>query len=360
MIKKYQNYLIKLFIKNIILISIVFIFLSFFLNIFEEIKFVENYESNIIYPVILTFLNIPSIIFEILPFIFLISVMFFYINLYEKEEIELLRANGVNNSKITIAISLTSIILGALLIFIYYSLSSSLKNIYLNLKYSDTASKDHLAVVNESGLWIKEKIGNSIYFVNARSFNNNDLKDITITQLDEDYKPIKTIFSNSAYIKKKKWILSDVKIFSEEGKKNISYNKYSYLSSFNGEIISNLYSNLNSLNIFELHELKENYKSIGYSTTEVKLHLNKIYSLPIYLTLTTIIGSLLMFRLNYIKSKFFLVMIGVIISVVFYYINYFSVLFGKNETFPVEISVWLPQLLILLICSLGLLRINES
>ena len=74
MIKKYQNYLIKLFIKNILLISIVFVFLSFFLNIFEEIKFVENYESNIIYPVILTFLNIPSIVFEILPFIFLIVV----------------------------------------------------------------------------------------------------------------------------------------------------------------------------------------------------------------------------------------------------------------------------------------------
>ena len=122
MIKIYQNYIIKLFIKNILLISIIFIFLSFFLNIFEEIKFVENYENNIIYPVILTFLNIPSIVFEILPFIFLISIMFFFINLYEREEIELLRANGVNNSKITIAVSLTSIILGILLIFIYYSM----------------------------------------------------------------------------------------------------------------------------------------------------------------------------------------------------------------------------------------------
>tara|TARA_B100001250_G_scaffold410735_1_gene437782 strand:- start:434 stop:1516 length:1083 start_codon:yes stop_codon:yes gene_type:complete len=360
MIKKYQNYLIKLFIKNIFLISIVFIFLSFFLNIFEEIKFVENYESNILYPIILTFLNIPSIIFEILPFIFLISIMFFFINLYEKEEIELLRSNGINNSKITITVAATSIILGIFLIFVYYSLSSSLKNIYLNLKYQHSGSKDHLAVVNESGLWIKEKIGNSIYFVNARSFNNNDLKDITITQLNENYKPIKTIVSSYADIENKKWKLNGVKIFSEEGKKNIFYEQYAYISSFNGEIISNLYSNLNSLNIFELHDLKENYKSIGYSTTEVKLHINKIYSLPIYLTLTTIIGALLMFRLNYIKSKFFLVMIGVLISVIFYYINYFSVLFGKNETFPVEISVWLPQLLILLICSLGLLRINEN
>ena len=134
---------------------------------------------------------------------------------------------------------------------------------------------------------------------------------------------------------------------------------YRYPSSFNSEIISNLYSNLNSLNIFQLINLKENYKSIGYSATDVKLHLNKIYSIPIYLMLTTIIGSLLMFKLNFIKSKFFLVVIGVLVSVIFYYINYFSILFGKNETLPVEASVWLPQLLIFLICSFGLTKLNE-
>ena len=105
--------------------------------------------------------------------------------------------------------------------------------------------------------------------------------------------------------------------------------------------------------------MRENYKSIGYSSTEVRLHLNKIYSLPIYLTLTTIIGALLMLRLTFIKSKFFLVVIGVLVSVIFYYINYFSILFGKNETLPVELSVWLPQILIFLICTLGLTRLNE-
>ena len=106
--------------------------------------------------------------------------------------------------------------------------------------------------------------------------------------------------------------------------------------------------------------MKENYKSIGYSPTEVSLHLNKIYSLPIYLTLTTIIGALLMFKLTFIKSKFFLIVIGVLVSVIFYYINYFSILFGKNETMPVELSVWLPQILILLICTFGLIRLNEN
>ena len=359
MIKKYQNYLIKLFIKNILLISIVFVFLSFFLNIFEEIKFVENYENNIIYPVILTFLNIPSIVFEILPFIFLLGVMFFFINLYEKEEVELLRSHGVNNFRVTFIISTVSLITGILLIVIYYSFSSNLKSLYLNFKYQFSNSSDHLAVVNSDGLWIKEKNNGNIFIINAKIYKFNSLEEIKITQLDQNYKLLNTIIADKANIEKKEWVLNKVTMFNEE-KENKLYDYYNYNSSFNGKIISNLYSNLNSLNIFELLKLKQNYKDIGYSATEIKLHLNKLYSLPIYLTLTTIIGALLMFKFNYVKSKFFLVVIGVIVSVIFYYINYFAMLFGKNETFPVEVAIWLPQLIIFLICTLGLTRLNEK
>ena len=114
------------------------------------------------------------------------------------------------------------------------------------------------------------------------------------------------------------------------------------------------------MNIFQLIRLKENYKSIGYSPTDVSLHLNKIYSLPIYLTLTTIIGSLLMFKLTFVKSKFFLVVIGVLVSVIFYYINYFSILFGKNETLPVAVSIWLPHVIIFLLCAFASIRLNEN
>ncbi len=361
MIKKYESYLAKLFLKNLLIIVIVFLFLSFFLNIFEEIKYFENKESNLYYPIILTILNIPSIVFEILPFIFLLGVMFFFINLYEKEEIELLRSNGVNNFKITFLISFISLFMGIILIILYYSFSANLKSLYLNIKYQYSNTSDHLAVVNEDGLWIKEKNldGSRIFIINAMKYKFNELENIKITQLDNNYKLVKTIVSQKANIKNNEWVLENVKIYSEEKKTENIFN-YKYASSFNGEIISNLYSNLNSLNIYQLIKLKENYKSIGYSATEVKLHLNKIYSIPFYLTLTSIIGSLIMFKLNYIKSKFFLIVIGVLVSVIFYYINYFSILFGKNETLPVEVSVWLPQILIFLICALGLTKLNEN
>ena len=361
MMKQYESYLTKLFLKNILIIIIVFIFLSFFLNIFEEIKYFENKEIDIYYPIILTILNIPSIVFEILPFIFLLGVMFFFISIYEKDEIDLLRSNGIDNLKITMIISTVSLIMGIILIVLYYSFSANLKSLYLNIKYKYSTTSDHLAVVNDGGLWIKEKSRDNkkIFIINAKSYKINFLENLEITELNNDYKLINTIISNKANIENKIWILTDVKIYSKD-KKTKNFKNFKYSSSFNEKIISNLYSNLNSLNIIQLIKLKENYKSIGYSPTEVSLHLHKIYSLPIYLTLTTIIGALLMFKLTVIKSKFFLVVIGVLVSVIFYYINYFSILFGKNETLPVELSIWLPQILIFLICTLGLTRLNEN
>ncbi len=358
--KKYQYYLTKLFIKNLSTIILVFIFLSFFLNIFEEIKFFENKENSIYFPIVLTLLNIPSIIFEILPFIFLLGVMFFFINLYDKDEIELLKSHGVNNFKIIKIVSISSFIIGLIIIIFFYTISANLKSVYLNIKYQYSNTGDHLAIVNEDGLWIKEKKkNNNIFIINALNYKKDKLENVKITELDLNYKLINTIVSPKANIKKKLWKLSNVKIYSEKKKTDYKTN-YEYLSNFDSKIISNLYSNLNSLNIFQLNKLKENYKSIGYSSTEVNLHLNKIYSLPFYLTLTTIIGSLLMLKLNFIKSKFFIIMVGVLVSVIFYYINYFSILFGKNETLPVTLSIWLPQFIILLMCTLGMIRLNEK
>ena len=47
MLKKYQLYIATIFIKNLFLISLIFLGLSFILNFFEELKFFENYDVGI-------------------------------------------------------------------------------------------------------------------------------------------------------------------------------------------------------------------------------------------------------------------------------------------------------------------------
>ena len=78
MIKIYQTYIIKSYFK-----IFSFVFLSFFaliiiLNIFEEISFFKDTPSSLLTPFLLTFLNAPSVVYQTFPFIFFISIQFFF------------------------------------------------------------------------------------------------------------------------------------------------------------------------------------------------------------------------------------------------------------------------------------------
>jgi len=357
-IKKYHKYIIKTYFYNFLIISTVFFSISFILNFFEELKFFDNHDVGIYYPVLLTLLNTPSILFELFPFIFLITIKFFYIYLNDRDEIEILKNNGINYFKILSILSLLSLFLGVIILVIYYSFSSSLKSHYFNFKNKFSDANEYLAIVNESGLWIKEEIGNTTNIIHAKKFKDNLIENVTITQTDSNFKIPDTIVAEKADVSNKLWTLTNVKFINNDAQNN-EFSKFKYKSSFDGEIIANLFSNLNSLNLYQLYELSENYSKIGYSTTEVFVHLNKLYSMPIFFLLMTILGFLIMIKFKFIKTKFFTVIIGVIVSVIVYYINYFSSLFGTNETLPIGLSIWLPHLILLLICSLGIVKINE-
>tara|TARA_Y100000590_G_scaffold270814_1_gene304111 strand:+ start:1811 stop:2893 length:1083 start_codon:yes stop_codon:yes gene_type:complete len=357
-IKKYQQYVVKTYFFHFIIVSIVFLGLGFILNFFEELKFFNDHDVGSYYPFVLALLNTPSVLFELFPFIFLIATKFFYIYLNDRNEIEILKNNGISYFKILSILSISSFLFGVIILVSYYTFSSNLKYHYYNLKNNFTEQNEYLAVVNESGLWIKEEIDNTINIIHAKQFKENLIEKITITQTDSRFKMPNTIVAEKADISEKLWKLIDVKIINHKGEKK-SYSNFPYKSSFNGEIVANLFSNLNSLNIYQLNELAENYSKIGYSKTNVMVHLNKLYSMPIFFLLMTVLGFLIMINFKFIKTKFFTVIIGVIVSVTVYYLNYFSSLFGSNETLPIGLSIWLPHLILLLICSLVMVRINE-
>ena len=359
MLKKYQIYIARIFVKNLIFISLIFLCLSFIINFFEELKYFENYNVGIKYPLLLTLLNSPSILFELFPFVFLISVKFFYINLSDKNELEIFKNHGINNSKILFFLTGSSIICGIFVLLIFYTFSSNLKNHYLNLKNKFSSENEYLAVVNENGLWIKEEIGNLSNIIHAAKFNKNIIENVTITQRDIQTENTNIITAKRADISKKTWILESVQIVNSSNENN-KFQIYKYSSSFDGELISNLFSNLNSLNIYQLNLLLSNYSKIGYSTTDVKIHLNKLYSLPIFYLLMTILGLLIMMKFKFLKTKFFTVITGISVSVLVYYINYFSSLFGTNETIPIFLSIWLPHIILSLVCTIGIININEE
>ena len=99
MIKIYQKYLIKNFIKKFLLISFVFFSLVVLLGLLEEITFLDGATENYLLPYILTTLNAPITLFEIFPFIFLLTTLYLFYELSNKDDKGYLKINNPKQLK---------------------------------------------------------------------------------------------------------------------------------------------------------------------------------------------------------------------------------------------------------------------
>ena len=69
-VNTYKKYILNLFTKTLIEVVLIFFSLILIINLFDEINFLKNENVSSFYPVFLSLLNTPSVIFDILPFIF--------------------------------------------------------------------------------------------------------------------------------------------------------------------------------------------------------------------------------------------------------------------------------------------------
>ena len=87
--KTYTKFLVNGFIKSFLNVFLIMISLVFILNILKEVEFFSTKEVNSFFPIYLSIMNSPSIIFEMFPFIFLIATQFFFLKLFNNNEINI-------------------------------------------------------------------------------------------------------------------------------------------------------------------------------------------------------------------------------------------------------------------------------
>jgi lipopolysaccharide export system permease protein len=356
--KTYTKFLVIGFIKSFINVFLVMITLVFILNILKEIEFFSNKDVHSLYPIYLSLMNSPSIIFEMFPFIFLISTQFFFLKLFNNDEINIFKYSGLKNIKIINTLSLVSFFIGILSITIFYSLSSNLQHYYLQVKNQFSEDKLYLAVINKNGLWIKDVVENQTNIINSSKIDNNFLTNTFITTFDKNFNLIRSLKSDKIDIKDNEWLIYNATIFKDNVSQKSDLIKFR--SNFNQKRIESLFSNLSSLSLLKLIDLRQNYKSLNYSTVDVNMQIYKVATYPLLLVIMTILSSIIMLNTKRSSSKVLRIIIGLFFSVLIYYINNFFNVMGSTEKLPLMVSIWTPIIFLSLINLIMLVNINEK
>ena len=121
-----NKYLSKEFLKIVMNMSFIFFCLGFIINLFEEINFFKDYDVTIKVPISLSFLFIPSLIYNMFPFIILLSGLWFFLKIKKTDEIIAMKVSGMSNFSVIIIPGIISIILGIFFVTLINPITSTM------------------------------------------------------------------------------------------------------------------------------------------------------------------------------------------------------------------------------------------
>ena len=359
-INLFKKHIFLEFMKNILKVGTTFIAFAIVLDLFEEISFFKEYDVIPFFPLIMSLLKVPSILYEIFPFIFLISSILLFLYLLQSEELNLIKLAGLSNFRIIMYPAFISLICGIIIISGFTIISSKLSRLYLNIKNDYTLENDYLAAITENGIWIKDIVESKNIIINASSLEENFLVNVSIFEFEEDFNFLSRMEIERVDISSKYWKLYNLTKYYQSNNKTENFDELVIKSNFDLNKLKNIFSELRSLSFWELNKAKRNYEDLGISTLEIESEFHKALAYPLFLMCMTIIAGLFVLGIESRKSYLFYVFLAIVLSVIIYYLNYFSKALGDTNKLDIIAAIWSPIIILTIFCSIGLIRINEK
>ena len=88
--------------------------------------------------------------------------------------------------------------------------------------------------------------------------------------------------------------------------------------------------------------------------------LQRSLAFPFFLLSMVLLSGVFTLGMEFKENNWSYVFVAIILSVLIYFFNDFSAVLGKTEKLPIEISVWMPILIIFIFSAVGVIHANQK
>ncbi len=337
--KKLFSYLIKIYMKNILLVLLIFLFLIFlidFIEIYrrasEKVNFNnnDNFFSTLMY---LSLLKLPLTIKNILPISILISSVITFMKWRQNNYFVIVRTVGISLKKTIFLPCVLVLFIGLLSLFFLHPLANycnykykSLENKYFGHKVEETIS------LSKNGIWIRKKTIDGFLIIKSENItkNKNVLNNVEIFKFDNNNNFINKLIAHNASLEGNILILN----------KGINFNPQITNKSFDtfSITLSDKFNTFNldseiaeNMNLFDLYNYIILMKKLGVNYSNHLIYLLKELLEPILIISLILISAPLILKNNERKFPLTIICLTILIGFVIYFLVDFMYVLGSME-----------------------------
>ena len=356
------KYVSKTFLFTSAIIIVFFASIIFIGDLVEYNKKLSSYESNAISLVfLLSALNLPKMLQEILPFCLLFSGMLWALRINDSKELLVIRSSGLPIRKICHPILLVSIILGFISVTTLSPLISATQKKIQKIESERLGKPINSLLVTPSGFWVKQGSleGNDIIYAKSLNSKTMSFNDVIVFKFNKEYEVKKRIKAYSSELHENYWFLEETESINDIGE--ITNNDFIKLpTSITKAQIKEGFASPDSLSLWALIPFIKMFENAGFSAKKHRYYLYKLSTFPFLLAAMSILG--LSFNLNSFSRQRsnYNILIGVISGFSIFYITKIINALSISGKMPLFFGSLLPIILPLFLSIALIIHADEK
>jgi len=290
----------------------------------------------------------PSVIVQLLPFVFLFGTLAAYVGLNRRSELIAMRAAGISAWRFVLPAAACALVLGIVSVTIISPLAAA----------GDALWQSERGRINGKGkdidttapVWLREGGDNRQMIIRGQSQNrfNGQLIGASFfiysTNEDGTRRFTERIDAATATLNAGRWSLTDA-TGGQSGQKAVHYATMDLPSTLADKEAFQQFERPQSLSIWQLPQQIQRIESAGFASTAYNLRLQQLLATPLMFAAMSILAAAFSLRLMRLGDLAKMAVSAVVLGFAFFFVNQFSAAMGSAEVIPPFLAAWLPPLL---------------
>lgn len=332
-------------------VLMVFILLLMLVDLVEQVR---RYSSEVVglrEAFGLTLLNVPALVYRILPLITILSTLALFLGLARTSELVVTRATGRSALRSLIAPVIVALLVGGIAVAIFNPLVAATSKRYELQSNRYASGTENVLSISSEGLWLRQGTsdGQTVIRATHANLDGTQLFDVTFITFAPGEGPTSRTEARSAELQPGAWALEDAKLWQLTGTSNperdsVRLDRLRIPTDLTRAQIRDSFGTPSVIPIWELPAFIKNLEAAGFSARQHRMWFQMELALPLFLLSMVLIGAAFTLRHTRFGRTGLMVLAALLTGFTLFFIRNFAQILGENGQLPILLAAWAPPI----------------
>ncbi|WP_424929352.1 LPS export ABC transporter permease LptG [Amaricoccus tamworthensis] len=360
------RYLLKAFIKTVLMVFIVLSLVVMLFALVENLRRFgdEGVGAGAIFQA--TLIQVPETMYQVFPLVLLLGSMLMFLRFSRSSELVVMRASGVSALRLVGIPVLASIILGILFIVAVNPFVAATMRQSQELEDSFRGESSSMLSFSKDGLWLRQSDAEGQTVIQAARTNASGtiLADLRMHRFNENGEIYARVESPFATLLNGTWEMRTAHVWElqPDGVFKLTQERGGYRldTDLTQEQILDSFAPPEMINFWQLGMFIQQIEQSGFSGLRHRLYLQTELAKPALFAAMVLIGSAFALRPSRFGQTGVMMLFAILAGFSLYFLKDFAETLGAQGQVPLFVAAWTPQVAAILLATGLLLHLEDG